>query len=212
MKKILVCLFCLVPIAANAEITYRVQKTWTGDGTDAAREAYASKHRFYFGGVYNFSIWQDYTTDDNITADGRDTSGFDVMLGIRWLDTFRIEADYFTAKAKWNDFSIDTNTLFLNAIVDARIDSLYRMFYKQKLVPYVGAGVGATWTNGKDVSVDNDTVASFAVMAGLGIEFGERFALDIGYRYMYMLKPGIEGFRDLAPNANQIRIGARVNF
>ena len=212
MKKLLVCIFCLMPMMANAEITYRVQKTWEERGENAARDTFASRHRFYAGAMYNFSIWQDYTTDDNITADGRDTSGFDVMLGIRWFDTFRIEADYFTAKAKWDGFSIKTNTAFLNLIVDARIDSLYRMFYKQKLIPYMGAGVGATWTSGESVAVDNDTVPSFTVMAGLGIEFGERFTLDIGYRYMYMLKPGIEGFRDLAPNANQIRVGARVNF
>ena len=97
-------------------------------------------------------------------------------------------------------------------IVDARIDSIYRMFYKQKLVPYVGAGIGATWLSGQDITVDSDTVASFAALAGLGIEFGERFTLDIGYRYVYMLKPGIDGFRDMAPNANQVRIGARINF
>ena len=212
MKKLLICLFCFVPMMANAEITYRVQKTWTERGENAARDTYASKHRFYAGAMYNFSIWQDYTTDDNITANGHDTSGFDVMLGIRWFDTFRIEADYFTAKAKWNGFAINTNTAFLNLLVDARIDSLYRMFYKQKLIPYIGAGVGATWTDGKDIVVDNDTVASFAVMAGLGIELNDWFTLDIGYRYMYMLKPGIDGFRDLAPNANQIRVGARVNF
>ncbi len=210
MRKLLVCLFCMAPFMANAEITYRVQKTWQGD--DATREAYASKHRFYVGGMYDFSMWQNHTSDDNVTIDGKNTSGFDVMVGIRLLDTFRIEADYFNTRAKWNEFSINTNTAFLNAIVDARIDSLYRMFYKQKLIPYVGAGVGATWTSGEDVTVNNDTVASFAVMAGLGIELGERFALDIGYRYVYMLKPGIDGFRDLAPNANQIRAGARVNF
>ena len=212
MKKILLCLFCLVPIAANAEITYRVQKTWEARGEDAARDVYASKHRFYAGAMYNFSIWQDYTSDDNITAKGKDTSGFDVLLGIRWFDTFRIEADYFTTRARWNSISVDTNTAFLNLIVDARIDSLYRMFYKQKLIPYIGAGVGATWTNGKDTVVNNDTVASFAVLAGLGIEFNDWFTLDIGYRYMYVSKPGIEGFRDLAPNANQVRVGARINF
>lgn len=212
MKKLLVCLFCLVPFVANADITYRVQKTWKGEGADATREAYASKHRFYAGGMYDFSMWQDYTSDSNITADGRDTSGFDVMLGIRLFDTFRIEADYFGAKAKWSTFSINTNTAFLNMIVDARIDSIYRMFYKQKLVPYVGAGIGATWLSGQDITVDSDTVASFAALAGLGIEFGERFTLDIGYRYVYMLKPGIDGFRDMAPNANQVRIGARINF
>ena len=165
MKKLLVCLFCLMPFAANAEITYRVQKTWEERGENATRDTFASRHRFYAGAMYNFSIWQDYTTDDNITADGRDTSGFDVMLGIRWFDTFRIEANYFTDKAKWNGFSIKTNTAFLNLLVDARIDSLYRMFYKQKLIPYMGAGVGATWTSGDSIAVDNDTVPSFTVMA-----------------------------------------------
>ena len=123
MKKIVICLLFFMPIATRAEITYRVQKTW--QGADSARETYASKHRFYAGTMYNFSIWQDYTTDDNITANGRNTSGFDVMLGTRLLDTFRIEVNYFTAKAKWNGFAINTNTAFLNAIVDARIDSLY---------------------------------------------------------------------------------------
>ena len=209
MRKLLICLFCFMPMMASASITYRVQKTWEGE--DTTREAYASKHRFYAGGMYNFSMWQNYTSED-LTADGKDTSGFDVLLGVRLFDTFRIEADYLTTRAKWNIFSVNTNSAFLNAIVDARIDSLYRMFYKQKIIPYIGAGIGATWTSGVDVNVESDTVASFTVLAGLGIEFGERFTLDVGYRYLYMLKPGIEGIHDLAPNANQLRIGARINF
>ncbi len=209
MRKLLILLFCLAPVMANADMTYRVQKTWEGD--DANREAFASKHRFYAGGMYNLSLWQNHTSE-NMTADGKSASGFDVLLGVRLFDTFRIEADYFNTRAKWDVFSINTNTAFLNAIVDARIDSLYRMFYKQKLVPYVGAGVGATWVSGADVDVKSETVASFAVMAGLGVELGERFTLDLGYRYVYMLKPGVGVMRDLAPNANQFRVGARVNF
>lgn len=211
MKKLFVCLFCLVPMMANAAVTYRVQKTWSTDEDGVKHDGFASKHRFYAGGMYDFSMWQNYTAGD-MTADGQNTSGFDVMVGVRLFDTFRIEADYFNARAKWNDFAINTNTAFLNAIVDARIDGLYRMFYPQKLIPYIGAGVGATWVSGDNINVASDTVASFAVLAGLGVELGERFTLDIGYRYVYMLKPGIEGIADLAPNANQLRIGARVNF
>jgi len=211
MRKVLICIFCLVPMMANATVTYRVQKTWSTDTDGGTNDSYASRHRFYVGGMYDFSMWQNYTSD-YAEAKGKDMSGFDVLLGFRLFDTFRIEADYLNTRAKWSGFSINTNTAFLNMIVDARIDSLYRLFHSQKLVPYIGAGIGATWTSGVNIDVESDTVASFAVLAGVGLELGERFTLDLGYRYVYMTKPGIENVRDIAPNANQIRIGARINF
>ncbi|MBP5485376.1 MAG: porin family protein [Alphaproteobacteria bacterium] len=211
MKKLLVSLFCLMPVMANATMIYRVQKTWGENGENGSHEAFASKHRFYAGGMYDFSMWRDYTADDMV-ADGKDTSGFDLLLGFRLFDTFRIEADYLNTRAKWNDVSVKTNTVFLNMIVDARIDGLYRMLYNQKIVPYVGAGFGATWFNSDDIEMENDTVPSFAALAGIGLELSEHFALDFGYRYVYMLKPKVEGAHDLIPHAHQLRVGAHINF
>lgn len=211
MKRLLICLLCMLPISANAEIIYRTQRTGSVPGAVEDKNTFANEHRFYFGAMYNYTMWQN-DADDTIIARGKNETGFDATLGVRVSDTFRIEGNYMYNHAKWDIVSLNTNTVFMNAIVDARIDSLYRLFYNQKLVPYVGAGAGLTWYNAKDVEIKNDANLSLAAMAGLGIEFGEYFALDLGYRYVYMFTPKVDVMPDLVPSAHQIRFGARVNF
>lgn len=212
MKRILICLLCMLPLAANAKIIYRTQQTGAVPGTVVEDDnTFAAEHRFYIGAMYNYTMWQN-DADDTIIARGRNKSGFDAMVGFRISDTFRLEGNYMYNRAKWDIVSLDTNTVFLNAIVDARIDSLYRLFYNQKLVPYVGAGAGLTWYDANSATVKNDANISLAAMAGLGIEFGEYFALDVGYRYVYMFAPKVDVMPDLVPSAHQIRLGARVNF
>lgn len=213
MKKYLICLLCLLPLTANAKIIYRAQQTGSVPRTvDTDNEnTFATQHRFYAGLMYDLSMWQNYAHDTDV-ANGKTESGFDALIGFRLADIFRLEADYLYNRAKWDTFSMNTHTVFMNAIVDARIDSLYRMFYKQKLVPYVGAGAGFTMYDGKKLEFKNDTNVSLAAMAGLGIELGEHFALDFGYRYIYMFKPSVNVAPGLSPSAHQIRFGARVNF
>ena len=198
---------CLLPMHAGANVLYRVQQTGLPGDSVNNNETFSSRHRFYVGGMYDFSMWQQ---EDGV--DGKTTSGFDVVGGFRLYDTFRIETDYMHTRAKWDDFAFKTDTIFLNALVDARIDSLYRFFYKQRLVPYVGAGIGMTWIDGDEIHTDKDAVTSMAAMAGLAIEMGEHFALDLGYRYVYMFKPHADLSPDLRPRAHQLRVGARVNF
>lgn len=207
MKKLLICLLCLIPMFANADVVYQDQQSALPKNMDT----FAPKHRFYIGAMYDFSIWHDYVGDADIVH-GKNTSGLEAIAGFRAYDIFRIETNYMNTRAKWDEFAIKTDTLFLNAIIDARIDSLYRPIYKQKLVPYVGIGTGLTWYHSDDVKIKNDTNISVAAMAGLGIELGENFAIDLGYRYVYMFKPGIEQMSGLDPSAHQLRIGARVNF
>jgi opacity protein-like surface antigen len=219
MKKFLIYLLCLLPMSAGAEVIYRVQKTGdvpesasvNGKSESRGSDTFAAQHRFYVGGMYNLSMWQDAVNHTDV-IDGETTSGFDVVAGFRIYDIFRIEADYMNARAEWDDFAINTNTVFLNAIVDARINSLYRFFYKQKLVPYVGVGAGMTFADGDGVHINNDVVASLAAMAGFGIELGEHFTIDLGYRYVYMFGPDVSVVSDLHPSAHQFRAGVRINF
>ena len=180
------------------------------DGRDS--EALARLHRFYIGGMYDYSMWQSYTDDNDIRAEGKNTSSFEAVAGIRIYDTFRLEANYIHTRAKWDEFSMTGNTGFINAIIDARIDNLYRLFYHQRLVPYVGAGAGLSWNSANDAHIDNKITPAVAAMAGLSIEMGENFAVDAGYRYMYMFTPKFDVIKDLAPTAHQLRIGARVHF
>lgn len=213
-SKILLAVLSMLPFAANAAIPYRVEQVKmpvpeTPSGYDD--EAFARVRRFYVGGAYNLSVWNDWG-DGTVGIDGKTTSGFDVSAGVRAYDIFRVEANYIYANAKWNDFSLTGNVAMLNAIFDARIDNIYRLFYNQRIVPYVGFGVGASWNTADGTTIDSKVSPVAAALAGVGIEMGERFAVDIGYRYMYMFSPKFSAVDNLAPAAHQLRVGARVNF
>ncbi len=217
--KFLIGALCLIATSANAAIPYRVRQVTTppaeipGGNDD---EAFARVHRFYVGGMYDFSMWQSYTDSADKHFSGKNTSSFDVVAGIRIYDTFRLEANYTRTRAEFSDINsdikLDGNTVFLNAFADARIDSMYRLFHSQHLVPYVGAGVGLSGNKADNAKIDDKISPAVAVMAGLGIELGEYFTIDAGYRYMYMFSPKFNVVDGLNPTAHQFRIGARVNF
>ena len=212
---LLIGALCLMATTANAAIPYRVRQVVTSpdeypDGND--NEAFAREHRFYVGGMYDFSMWQSYTDKNDKRFGGKNTSTFDIVAGCRVYDTFRIEANYTRTRAKIGDISLDGNTVFLNAFVDARIDSMYRLFRSQHIVPYVGAGVGLSGNKVDGAKIDDKISPAAAVMAGVGFELGESFTVDAGYRYMYMFTPKFDVIDDLAPTAHQFRVGARINF
>lgn len=213
--KLLIGALCLIATSANAAIPYRVRQISTppaeipGGNDD---EAFARDYRFYVGGMYDFSMWQSYTDKNDLHVSGKNTSSFDIVAGVRIYDTFRLEADYTRTRAAYDGFSLRGNTLFLNAIVDARIDSMYRLFHSQHLIPYVGAGAGLSGNKAYGANIDEKFSPAVAVMAGLGIELGENFAIDAGYRYMYMFTPKFDVVNGLNPAAHQFRVGARINF
>lgn len=204
---------CGAPMASHAAIPYRVQQTKmpAAQTTNDRDSGDGRVQNIYVGGWYNFSIWQN-GADENVHVTGKTTSSFDAVVGLRVYDTFRIEANYIRTRAKWDAFSLNGHAGFINAIMDARIDNMYRLFYKQSLVPYVGIGAGASWNKARSVEIDNKVSPAFAAMAGLGIEMGDYFTLDLGYRYLYMFSPKFDAVSDLAPAAHQFRVGARINF
>lgn len=215
IKYLLATAVCLMPCIANADMPYRVQQNRmpipsAPDGRDS--EALARQHRFYVGGMYDFSMWQSYTDENDVRVEGKNSSSFEAVAGIRIYDTFRLEANYINTRAKWDELSMKGNAGFINAFIDARIDNLYRLFYHQRLVPYVGAGAGLSWNKADDAHIDNKITPAVAAMAGLGVELGEYFTIDAGYRYMYNFSPKFDVVKNLNPTAHQLRIGARVNF
>lgn len=205
----------LMPIAGNAAILYRVEQV--NMPTDASEnqfndsQAFARRHRFYVGGMYNFSMWAD-DVDNDIRPKGKHTSSYEAVAGIRLFDVFRLEANYIHTDAKWDLFSLTGDGAMINAIVDARIDSLYRVFYTQRIVPYVGGGMGMSWNTAKNVDIKDSVSPMIGAMAGIGIELGENFTLDFGYRYLYMFAPKFSVMDNMAPIAHQLRAGVRVNF
>ena len=217
MKKksaVLFTMLAMLPGMAFASIPYRVEQIdmpveQSISGQDD--QALARLRRFYVGGAYNFSIWNN-GADDMVSISGDTTSSFDIVAGVRAFDIFRIEANYIRTSAKWNAFELTGDTAMINAILDARIGNLYRLFYKQRLVPYVGIGAGVSWNSVDGTSIENKITPVISAMAGLSVELGQYFALDFGYKYIYMFSPKFDAISDFAPIAHQFRVGARIHF
>lgn len=208
--KILLLVPFILPAVADAAFPYRVEQLRL---PDRHAEEFSDINRFYIGGGYDFSMWQNYTDEHDVSINGKNSSSFEAVVGYRIYDTFRIEANYVRTDAKWNAFSFSGDTVFLNAIWDARIDSIYRLFRSQMLVPYVGFGAGLSWNSANDgVHLDDKISLVAAALAGISVEFNKIFALDFGYRYFYMFNPGTDVVSDLNPTAHQFRVGARISF
>ena len=210
--KILFVLFCILPMTANAAIPYRVQQDGelvNIDGLDS--QAFAREYRFYIGGAYDFDIWQN-AEDNNVVFTGKTSSSFEGVAGIRLYDTFRLEANYIRQNIKWDIASMTNDMAMVNAIFDARIDNIYRLFKKQRLVPYVGFGAGVSWNSADDISFETKITPALSALAGISVELGNRLAIDFGYRYMYIFSPKFNNGANIAPVAHQLRAGARFNF
>ena len=214
--KFLLPVLCMLPMVANAGMPYRVEQIkmptpQAPSGLD--NEAYARVRRFYVGGMYNLAMWQNFTDDNNIAISGKNSSGFEAMAGLRIYDTFRMELNYLRNDAQWKELSLAGDTFMLNAIWDARIDNLYRLFRSQMIVPYVGFGAGLSWNSANDgVKLGKKIAPAAAALAGISVEFSSLFALDFGYRYFMMFNPDTDVVADLNPTAHQFRVGARVSF
>ena len=214
--KFILPILCALPMVANAAIPYRVEQIKmpvadTPSGID--NEAYARTRRFYVGGMYNFAMWQNFTDDNDVSINGKNSNNFEGFAGLRIYDTFRMELNYLRMNAKWNDLSLTGDTFMLNAIWDARIDNIYRIFRSQMIVPYVGVGAGLSWNSADDGATLNKKISpAAAALAGISVEFSSIFALDFGYRYFYMFEPGTDTVEKLNPAAHQFRVGARVSF
>ena len=213
--KFLLSALVMCPTVANAAMVYRVEHTTRPvmqNEYGADNRAFARGHRFYVGGMYNFSMWDSFTDDNDLYLGGKNANSFEVVAGVRPYDIFRVELNYIHNDARWSDFSIKGETAMVNALFDARINSLYRLFYRQRLVPYVGAGGGAMWVRSDDADLGRKVVPAVAALAGIGAELGDWFTLDFGYRYFYSFSPKVDGVSGLNPSAHQFRVGVRVNF
>lgn len=212
-SKILFSIMCMMPMMANAAIPYRTEQVNMPVDTTPVNDdqALARLRRFYVGGAYDFSMWNN-GADDTVGIGGKNTSSFEAVVGMRVTDIFRLDANYIRTSAKWDAFDMTGDTAMINAYFDARIDSMYRLFYRQRMVPYVGVGAGVSWNSADGAKIENKISPVISAMAGLGVELGEHFALDLGYRYMYMFSPEFDVISDFAPVAHQFRLGARVHF
>ena len=217
----------LFSFSASAEIIYATEKGRTAQRTAAGQTtnetSFADERPFYLGAAYNYTMWEKFT-DRPLLLDAHQNSSLDIMAGLRPLDWLRTEINYYhvrfdlAGRRLW----VDGNAFFVNVIVDARMNHLYRFLSRQWFVPYVGVGAGVSWNNlhcdvpSLQAKMERHVPFTWTAMAGVAIEFNDSFALDLGYRYMHMASPKmyIWGYEldDLTPVSHQFRAGFRVSF
>ena len=214
------------PTDMPGQMIYTVQPGAATVGAND-KDSYARSHRFYVGADLNYSMWENMI-DRPLLLNGRHDFTFDAMAGVRIYDWLRAEANYYRLRTDLagDRLYITGNAAFLNLIVDARLSSLYRFMSHQWFVPYVGVGAGVSFntlnTDSPWLDAKMECKAPFiwAAMAGVAIEFNEWFALDFGYRYMYMASPHVHAtvsvldyeLDDLSPVSHQLRAGVRISF
>lgn len=118
-------------------------------------------------------------------------------IGYRFSDTFRgdLTADY-SGEYNVGSNKIDAWTLLANGYVDIPLTAT--------VVPYLGAGAGYGWVDGKrGYSEDGFTAAA---MAGVGFQISDSMTLDVGYRFRNAFIDG-PNFYD-----HSLRAGIRVGF
>ncbi|MCL1902575.1 MAG: porin family protein [Alphaproteobacteria bacterium] len=240
MKKIIFILpFILCATAANARVDYRVQapKSYNNFDEETGREkpkTFASENRFYIKADFVTAWWQNAnlsipgTGTGTILRGDTDTS-FDVGIGVRWVDWFRTEFEYYRFGANYgigggsvDKISIKGDAFMLNAIIDARVNHRFAFLRSQFLVPFVGVGGGVTHNSLSDSTIaaghtlGKKYTPAVAAIAGVALEFNETFSIDFGYRYFYAFSPKIDedifGDRGIVPNGHQFRVGAKINF
>ena len=203
-KRFLFFTFCLFIINfAKADVTYTSEIK--GEKKINNSKVLAENRPFYISGFYNLNFWQD-KSDKNIEIKGNQTKSFDFAVGHRMYDTFRLEANYSQINAEYNKLSFSNNSLILNLIFDARVDSVYRIFKRQLLMPYIGFGFGTSW---------GDVKSNFIALGllGISVELEDFIHLDFGYKYTFLSSiNNLEDYEKISPISNGIRAGIRVNF
>lgn len=151
----------------------------------------------------------------------------DVTLDYEWDSDFTGRAECASSCGSFHDefATLDVWTVLWNVYAD--------LGYYNGFTPYVGAGIGASYVNVKDVwEVENDGTRteypnghkwnlSWALMAGASYEIDENWKIDAGYRYLHIGEVQtksvdtagyVTGFKYDKLAAHEVRVGLRYEF
>jgi opacity protein-like surface antigen len=120
-------------------------------------------------------------------------------LGYQYNDMFRMDvtADWAGKYEIAPGAEISTTTLLGNAYYDFANESMF--------TPYVGAGVGYGWVNGKGGASDKSGLA-LGLAAGVAVDLNNNLAVDVGYRLHDIMTSGAD------TKEHQATVGLRVKF
>jgi opacity protein-like surface antigen len=160
---------------------------------DVPTEADTSQYGIYLRGDAGWSMlkWNGGDDDNAYVLGGG--------VGYQFNEMFRtdITADWSGNYKIAPGADISTTTLLGNVYLDWANDSAF--------TPYIGAGLGYGWVNGKGTAADDKGMA-LGLAAGVAVDLTQNLAVDVGYR-----------FRDISIDGpdtkeHQATIGMRFKF
>ncbi len=159
---------------------------------DVPSEVETSQMGLYLRGDVggSFLKWSGGSDDESFVAGGG--------IGYQYNEMFRTDltvdftGDYKIAPGA----EISTTTILGNAYLDFANDTMF--------TPYIGAGVGYGWVNGKGTS-DKDGLALGAA-AGVSLDLTSNLAIDVGYRFRDIMVSGSDTME------HQATVGMRFKF
>lgn len=203
LKKFLFFILCLfISSFSKANVLYTSELK--DENKINKSKTLAENRPLYIAGFYNLNFWQDKSNKIH-QIKGKESKSFDIVIGHRVYDTFRIEANYTQINTKYDKFSFSNNGINLNFLFDGRVDSIYRIFKRQLLMPYIGFGVGTSWGD-----IKGNFIASG--LFGISLELEDFIHLDFGYKYTYMSPINLKNMENFSPISNGIKAGIRINF
>jgi opacity protein-like surface antigen len=140
---------------------------------------------------WSFLEWSGGDDDNAFVAGGG--------VGYQFNDAFRadVTADFTGDYEIAPGAEISTTTVMGNAYLDWANDSMF--------TPYVGAGVGYGWVNGKGGADDKDGIA-LGLATGVAVDLTSNLAVDVGYRFRDIMVSGKDTIE------HQATVGLRVKF
>ncbi|WP_342640851.1 outer membrane protein [Rhodoligotrophos ferricapiens] len=130
----------------------------------------------------------------------KNDSAFTVGAGVgyRFSNTFRgdVTVDYSGIYDVGYHNKIDAWTVLANGYVDIPLNDM--------VVPYLGAGLGYGWIDGKHGYSEEGVTA--AAMAGIGFQVSQNTMIDVGYRFRDAFIDGSNFFD------HSLRAGLRYSF
>lgn len=161
-----------------------------------------------------------YSEPDLESQNVKDTLfGASLATGLKINNNYRVELEGYyngTLKDDLLDIiptKIKTKGFFINGYYDIDLPTT------DKLKPYVGAGIGYSWVEGKldltQFDLENESAKdediNYNIGLGLGYQVNQNIDLTLGYRYEYLGKLKANG-SDTTVKNNKFLLGFRYTF
>lgn len=182
---------------------------------------------YFSGNVGIVSVSDAAVTDAELTALGLSNVelsfdngvGLSLAVGSTITDIIRAEGEFSYIKNDLDSFSASDGFITASMPINGEIEAMSLMgniFAEIKtnsaIKPFVGLGLGFSKLDAEiEGDSEDDTVFTYQLILGTGIEVNESTSIDLSYRYFAPSDPDFDG-TEVEVAAHKFMAGVRLNF